>query len=629
MSSSSSSSLVPSGNFPFGRPLGLNNPFAQTAWNAANRIIDRTTSYIGNPLLRTGARALARGVLDRGVRRLNALSMTRRGGNVNRIAVRGLAGRTRRSRRRVARVRRRFRRLVRKARRNHRIRRLNKKRVPQYNVIGKYSKRRVSKRFLTRRRFRRKFGRAGWYSIGKWVLVGNYIDPTSNINLPSTYSYFQLQDRDRTSNWTQPLGWIRQVPTVGTGTKWYILSNLHFNVQNSSNGNFVSNVWVTKPDMTSARSSAFSYTNATNAPVLADTALARMPPVPIDSVTFTSDTSTTLLTSTDDNMYTNQHYIVPYACKWTYVYIQFQYSIKIAWPEAWGALDFPDLEPTTSNNNTVVYPVLPPNPPLYVRFFMVRTIGDGRITSADFIRACFPRNSPINTRFTPEYRKNLWALKSVLVYSKTFVLTGRILPKFEGAENLTDFEEGKFVVRVPYKTVMVPQPYYATGVTNTNYIPNWPTPDSIGYIQWFVFAGLLSDGYQVDHTTFTSVDIVKGTLTPTVTYNFSPLVYCFPRFRKPYPKYPYSSYFGNQSFFKSAQVKVFDDEMELRKAEVESKLDVEEQNHNSQTQTSTNLGNQESSSQHQDSSADLTRTDSSEAQQPEMSVSQAVAELLQ
>ncbi|QJF54344.1 capsid protein [Circoviridae sp.] len=441
--------------------------------------------------------------------------------------------------------------------------------------------RRFKRRLRTRRRLRRKIRR--WYKMGKWILMGNFFtneEGPSSIPVVNTDDFLtslgvsvgQSVDGADYGGLVNPLGSMSIVtPTVSgasTFKRVVITGNVHFNIQHLSpstsnmrypiNDSIITDFSNVIPANNTVNPVAlqdrmysvigmsvgkFQYSNA-DAYFATDTPYARMPPVPIESYRWTSDTNNAFRVQ-DTNANT---FACPYRCFWRKVYFRVDYSFKVEWPGIWGSSD-PSADFTTQDASLVLQPgysVLPPNPPFYVRLFCVRTLTDLDLSRSDFLRAVFPNNSPINSGFVRGYRRNLWVTgKSILVWHRLWMFNGQITPQFQGGENLTDGEEGHFNLGVNYRTSNLIN--YPTQVSsfNSSVSTNWPSAKQIGRIKFFLVCGFLSPQYCLDFNYNNNIPsddqiftTIQKIMKPTCSVMMNFTTYCFPRLCKPNPVLP-------------------------------------------------------------------------------------------
>lgn len=436
-----------------------------------------------------------------------------------------------------------------------------------------------ARRFIRRRRLRRlyrRFRRRG-YKMGKWCLVGNYYTSVAGTGDSNELDQMAIQvsypNADTVSNFSgglvSPLGSTNTSISPSavaidstTYNVWrvYFTPNVHFNIQYATagvgvndslavtptnyvpageysyNNNELANVgWGSSRFSYALLSTAVAYTN--------ETQLARMPPVPFDMVRWTADTSNPFSVS-DPNLFTKG---LPYLCYWNKVYFRINYAFKVSWPDIWSRM-------TIGNDFNVganyfvprsMGSTLPPNPPLYIRLFCVRTLTNVDLERNVFVRAVFPNNAPINSGFTKGYRKNLWAAgKSLIVWHRLWMFNGQITPQFQSSENLSDGEEGHFSLGVRYKTHNLTG-YLANLTTFQSSMPAlWPSPVQIGYIKFFLFAGFLSPQFFVTFAAPSTVTAapsevtIRDALYPSVACHINITADCYPRLMKPNPLLP-------------------------------------------------------------------------------------------
>lgn len=434
--------------------------------------------------------------------------------------------------------------------------------------------RRFKRRVKLRRRLRGKVRR--WYKLGKWNLTNDYINtipvPSSNEIFERSYlSQLSLAYIVENGNLTLssggmrfPLGVAQVVgPTAVGGVNTFRMmfgAPIHFNVQTTSANNYINNSLPTMPtnnlpgsnygDSTANElanvafmTNYFCYEASNAQGYSLSTPYARMPPVPISTFKFTSDSSN----PQSLNDVVSSMYMLPYHCYWKKVYFRVNYAIKVSWPSAWGQL-------SGSTVGSIFRPgpgsVLPANPVLYVRLFAVRILSSNRITGSDFCKFVFPNNSPINTGFVKGYRKNLWTVKAVLVWHRLWMFNGQITPQFQAQENLTDGEEGHFNLGINYKTQnLAGYPVSIADEGNeTATCCYWPTTLRQGGIQFFAFAGFRGSLTMIDFTQLNNENAtaaesrVNATLGPSFSASFNFTAYCYPMLRQQKPLLPRDFY---------------------------------------------------------------------------------------
>lgn len=499
-----------------------------------------------------------------------------------------------------------------------------KHRLPQKSSVGGVRQERkvriLKRRLKLRRRLRKRVYR--WKKMGKWVLRGNYMTTVPAIGVNDFYAETSLGPigivtpsnnggiaaNSVPGGLRSPLG-IDAVTSNAANTIWRVMitGNVHFNKQYRSANNSVNDALQMQPvnafqpnsftvtdygelANVGQGASSFYYQASTNASYSVNTQHVRMPPVPVEYFRFTNDTSNPFSVSDSDVSL----YAIPYRCYWRKVYFRVNYAIKCAWPTLWGSINtsYGDGLTVRTSPNTV----LPPNPPLYVRLFCVRYLGNTSVSASDFCSYVFPNNSPINTALLKGYRQNLWCHdRGIIVWHRLWMFNGQVTPQFQSQENLTDGEEGHFNLGVNYKTsTLTGYPVAAgTGASLANVV-YWPTSAQIGSIRFYCFAGFLSPQFTLDLTSSAALDAatvinrVRNALDPSLSVHFDFEAYCYPRTRKQVPYLPQGYLSAANSARNIILTKGYDEwkKMTLEQAEQSAKAaemtekEIEQENEN-------------------------------------------------
>lgn len=473
------------------------------------------------------------------------------------------------------------------------------------------------RRLRMRKRFRRKLYR--WHKMGRWVLRGNYMQA---VPPPGTNSFFKETSLAPIGIVSSGFGTgslpasvpgglrttlgVVEARRVGTTYRVIVTGNVHFNKQSSDSVNVNDSLEAapinafaadsfsnnTYQDLSNVGQGAASfYYQASTAQAYSNvTEHVRMPPVPVEYYRFTNDTNNPFSVSDNGTSY----YAVPHHCFWKKVYFRVNYAIKASWPSPWGQITNTydtDLYVSTSPNS-----VLPQNPPLYVRLFCVRYLGNTAISSSDFCKYVFPNNSPINTPLIKGYRENLWCHdKGVIVWHRLWMFNGQITPQFQAQELLTDGEEGHFNLGVNYKTRNLAG-YPVVKATNAvlDDVCFWPTSAQIGSIRFYCYAGFLVPQFTLDLYSATGIEenVVAGkimhALSPTLSVHFDFEAYCYPRTKKQVPYLPQGYLSASTSARNIILTKGYDEwkKMTLEEAEQSAKAaemtekEIEQENEN-------------------------------------------------
>lgn len=462
--------------------------------------------------------------------------------------------------------------------------------------------RKFKRRLKIRNRLRHKVRR--WWRMGKWVLFGNYGATGAELDHESQslhLSVSTVSDNDGSAQnsgfggITYPLGTFGVTARTSTAPYYRIMRvtpNVHFNKQTTAPNNGINDSvfvppqdfteWddaahqVTELDNVGVDANSFLYSHSTSTSVESNTERVRMPPVPIREYKFTSDPTSPY--STVDSS-TGQFYL-PYYCFWKKVYFRIDYSIKVTWPEAWSMSNLNDMlnRISTGNQMSPDFATLPPNPPFYVRLFVVRQLSETAITPNQFIRACFPLNSPINSGFAKGYRRVLWSLhRAIVVWHKLWMFNGQITPQFQSSENLADGEEGHFVVGVNYRTHNSNS--FPDSTPGTSLRTYWPTDHIIGSIRFFLVCGFLAPQFRLKWTATEAANLVTSAavieaLNPTASVDINMSAYCFPRLMAPNVTYPYLYQSNVVNLRSNSLLSAEKTDTELEKIEKENQVEV-------------------------------------------------------
>lgn len=496
----------------------------------------------------------------------------------NRIGVRIRANYTirrgatyrRRTRQHLATIRRRGRR-IRRSRRRMTYKQGGQTRLKTNNVRITPFKRRTKRIRIRRIRRKRlvKHYKYGWYSKGIHYLTGNGYDPRYSDNTEQarnsfggTYKAIYLDTAN--GDW-DPVGYLDKVyysgmTGTGLGNTWMNSSLICFNYwvsngaqlasQNTGlNGetgiNFVGQNQRTVAPWVGKGWTQFFYGNTIENGLLPETwtnqhQLVLMPDVPLQQVQWaTGRAGAPGQTSTQTNVSTTQ--AIPYSVKWSYVYARFRYSIRVAWPDIYAKM------------GSLTQTAAPNNPPLVVRLFAIRYMTEDAPSAEALPNYIFPVNAGIRSGFSPTYRKKLWEnWQGVMIFSKTFTFNGALLPNGarhapgDNVDGLVDGQDGVFTIRYPYKT----HNNYVMGssTATSNDIVYWPSVKQ-GKVVTYCYAAFDGDPYlwrngTTDLSNKDSNDVAVE-IEPKASIVFSPLYFCFPRYKKPDPHLSTTGYYEN------------------------------------------------------------------------------------
>lgn len=497
-------------------------------------------------------------------------------------------GRVRRGRYRYSNVRRRLRRSVARLRRLARGKRVRKittqggqARMATNNVRIRYKMPRSVRVRLGRSRRRR-----GWYRLGRWWLTGAYAanrltpnSATQRSRNAALDAYSPIQFTTTTEADWQTLGFYDEIYHVngnsgpindnGISNSFYWDSVAHFNVTYTYNSQTLFNtdaneglnsvaasssslaLWYRPlPRWTKGTMIQFYYGPADDATYsqwlgsdwTAQVTQCRVPRVPLRRAEWYTNNTQNALSGWNSTYPTtdviNTQRLVPYSCRWSYVYAQFHYSIKVRWPEVWSVLWENSLINSTSPGLT------PNNPPLYVRLIGIRYMTDEYCTYQLLPRYLFPVNGNIKSRIRQNGRSGLWSdYRGIVFFEKTFSFNGQLVPKSTGAENLLDGQEGVFTVRCPFKT----SNNYVVSIPTTD-VPSqfWPSVKQ-GRICFYCYAAFDTSmaifAKNVEETA--TIGEFYQRYSPSCSVNFQPVYYCYPMLKAPTIRFISSSSFDS------------------------------------------------------------------------------------